>query len=52
MTLPRELDDADPIPRLLGLDRQRGAAADRVDDVLVEAQPAARDGRVARAVRL
>lgn len=52
MALPRELNDTDPVPRLLGLDRERRSPADRVDDVFVEPQPATGRRRVGGAVCL
>lgn len=40
---PDQLDQADPVAALFGLDRQFGRAAHAVPEVLVEAQPMAGD---------
>jgi hypothetical protein len=45
-TLPYQLNQPDPVPALLGLDRNLGLAPDRVPQVLVVPQPMPLQGRV------
>lgn len=52
MTLPRQLNETNPVTRLLRLNRERRTSTDGIHDIFVEAQPSAWNCRVSGTVCL
>ena len=46
MTLPRQLHDPQPVPRILRLDRKLALAPHSISQVLIESTPPSRDGGI------